>query len=92
MDDEAFRKEWEVTRQQGFYRFILMRGARWGTGFAAAYVLGKWMKDDTFDPVHAATAFLVFIVAGCVFGPITWWKQEDRYKRALEQRAAKVPE
>jgi high-affinity Fe2+/Pb2+ permease len=68
-----------------------VRGAKWGAGFAATYLIGKWLNDQTFDPMHAATTVLVFILAGWLFSPLTWWQREDRYKRALEQRAAKPP-
>jgi len=92
MTDEQFLKDWELARQRGFMRFVVVRGTEWGASFAITYLVGIWLKDHVFDPKHAAAAFLVFIGAGCLFSPITWWKREDRYKRVLEQGTAKPPQ
>ena len=90
MSDEEFLKTWELTRQHGFKRFVAARGTTWGMSFATTYLVGKWLNDHVFDPKHAAAAFLVFMVAGCFYSPISWWQREDRYKRLLESRTVKA--
>lgn len=83
MTDAELLTEWPATRQRGFWKFVLVRGVSWGAPVAIACLVAKWPKDQAIDLWQIILAFAIFIAAGCVFGPITWWKREAEYKRLL---------
>jgi hypothetical protein len=89
--DDWIQATWTGTHQQGFWRFVLVKGTIPGACFAVAYLIGKWLDDYALDPVHAAVALAIFTMAGWLLGAIVWRRHEEYYRRLLK-RAAKAPE
>jgi hypothetical protein len=85
MDDSKFVKEWEQTRQRGFWRFVLGRAVYWVIFFAVFMLLGVWLDDDPFEPVRFLLMLVGYFGVGCLFSPLGWYTREVHYRDILER-------
>jgi len=90
--DGNIQSKWIVTRRQGFWRFILARGAIVGACFAVAYLIGSRLDDVDLHLGQALAAFVVSIIVGCLVGTLVWRRHEDCYQRAAGRSAPNPPE
>ena len=82
----GFAKEWEQTRERGFWRFVLSRAANWLLFVAIFILLGVWLDGDRFEPVRFLLMLVGWFGVGCLFAPLGWYTREARYRQFLERR------
>ena len=92
--DERAREiaRWEKTRAMGRTDFILRRGVlSWGVPTAILTIIYKVIQEQGFATPHLtdglrtviAVAFVVFPLAGGLFGRWLWTSSEQRYRALL---------
>jgi len=81
-------KKWEITRQKGKLRFILLRGVL-GYGFPMFVVMTLFatrQHNRPITPVMIAISAIVWAIGGATFGWILWAFTERRYQKFLAKQ------
>jgi len=81
MKDDQIKK-WESTREKGLLHFVLIRGVLlWGLPmFIFMAFIGKPFSNG-FTSSTALVHYVVWPVAGVLFGLLTWCMSERMYKK-----------
>jgi len=76
---------WGRVRQQGVWRFILVRGLlAFGLTFGAlSFVIDYFLSSQPFDIIKFCARV---IVGGLVFGALMWNGSERKYRKYIERR------
>ena len=89
MKDDQF-KAWESTRTKGKLNFVLFTGVlSWGLPM---FILMAFMNKpfaDGFTSKSAIIHYIVWPLAGVLFGVLTWYMSERKYKKELVSRSNK---
>ena len=89
MKDDQLKK-WESTRAKGKLHFILFRGVlSWGLPMfiITAFISNPFV--DSFISEAAIIHYVVWPLAGGLFGVSTWTISERKYKKELASRGNK---
>ncbi|WP_138140271.1 hypothetical protein [Colwellia psychrerythraea] len=86
MKDDQF-KAWESTRTKGKLNFVLFTGVlSWGLPM---FILMAFMNKpfaDGFTSKSAIIHYIVWPLTGVLFGVLTWYMSERKYKKELVSR------
>jgi hypothetical protein len=84
---EAQVKKWESTRAKGKLHFILFRGVLlWGLPMFVFMAFVNNPFADGFTSSAAITYYIIWPVAGLLYGMLTWYMSERTYKKQLASR------
>lgn len=78
-------KKWEVTRQKGKGRFILLNGVvSWGIPMFVlmTFVLNRGPEIKR-TPSMILISALIWILGGVMFGGVTWFFAERKYQKFI---------
>jgi hypothetical protein len=79
--NEKQRAKWERTRAKGMWHFVLLcGGVFWGGMALMAAFIYRW---DQLPIVLS-----IYLVAGLVFGLVTWFVGEYRYRKGSSKASA----
>ena len=81
-------KKWEITRQKGKPRFILLSGVL-GYGLPMFVVMTFFVnrqQDKPITPAMIAISAVVWAIGGASFGLIMWAITERRYQKFLAKQ------
>ncbi len=89
MTEKEFINNWELTRKNGFLRFIIVQGGlSWGLFSGIIYmglmlIFGLFMDIPTDDSIISNKGFqmLLFIIFGVLLGVVMWFRNEKKYLR-----------
>ncbi|MDM8533685.1 hypothetical protein QUF55_03175 [Clostridiaceae bacterium HSG29] len=87
MTEEEFINNWELTRKNGFLRFIAIQGGlSWGLFSGIIYmalilIFGLFMDIPSSDLIFSNKVFqmLLFIIFGVLLGVFMWFRNEKKY-------------
>ncbi len=67
-------EKWQHIRSKGILRFVVFRGVLgWGLGAATLFILIQWLMGGARGvPKTWATWFVVFPIAGILWGVFMW--------------------
>jgi len=81
-DDQV--KKWELTRVKGPLHFVLFRGVLlWGLPMFIFMAFVNKPFSDGFTSNAAIVHYVVWPIAGILFGAVTWYMSERIYKKQL---------
>jgi hypothetical protein len=81
-------KKWEVTRQQGKAKYILLTGVlSWGLPmFVVMTFVVNRRRDETLSTGMIVFSAIMWAVGGALFGWSMWSISEKRYRKYLATR------
>jgi len=87
MTEEEFINSWELTRKNGFLKFITLQGGlSWGLFSGIIYmalmlIFGLFMDIPTDDSIVSNKGFqmFLFLMFGVFLGMIMWFRNEKKY-------------
>jgi hypothetical protein len=89
MNDIDF-KRWRKAREEGLLRYSFFKGfLAWGV---AMFIIMTFMINDAFDSqgnlkwTGVFIEVIVWTIGGFLFGTLTWFLSEIRYKKELGKR------
>lgn len=75
---------WRETREKGLVRFMLENGLlAWGLPMFIAMAFISKPFEDGFASKAAIVHYIVWPLAGIIFGAAVWWFSERRYRKAV---------
>ncbi|MBA6329463.1 hypothetical protein H4J46_16235 [Colwellia sp. MB02u-6] len=87
MKDDQF-KVWESTRTKGKLNFVLFTGVlSWGLPMFIFIAFMNKPFSDGFTSKSAIIHYIVWPLAGVLFGVLTWFMSERKYKKELASRS-----
>ncbi|MBA6225025.1 hypothetical protein H4J51_13980 [Colwellia sp. MB02u-18] len=87
MKDDQF-KVWESTRTKGKLNFVLFTGVlSWGLPMFIFMAFMNKPFADGFTSKSAIIHYIVWPLAGVLFGVLTWFMSERKYKKELASRS-----
>ncbi len=87
MKEKEF-ETWQTTRQQGTFKFILIRGLlSWGLPMFVIMTFIVNRSEREFTALYLAVNAAVWGVAGIAFGALMWHITENRFNRELDVRS-----
>jgi len=86
MKDDQF-KAWESTRTKGKLNFVLFTGLlSWGLPMFIFIAFMNKPFADGFTSKSAIVHCIVWPLAGVLFGVLSWYMSERKYKKELSNR------
>ncbi|MCS6208969.1 hypothetical protein G3475_07880 [Shewanella baltica] len=87
MKDDQF-KAWESTRSKGKLNFFLIRGVlSYGLPMFIAMAFMNKPFSNGFTSTAAIAHYIVWPLAGLLFGITMWYVTESKYKKELARRS-----
>jgi len=82
-------ENWREVRKNGWTKFVLVHGLlAWGLPMFIAMAFLNKPFTDGFTTTAAITHYIVWPLAGILFGASVWWISEWRFKRAVRSESA----
>lgn len=80
---KAWTERWAKVRKQGFWRFVLLRGALgWGICTALLWSIAMWFLRPGFNIYFGLpVALILFSLGGIAWGTFVWWIGEWRFRK-----------
>ena len=73
---------WEETRDKGWFKYILFNGmCMWGIPMFVAMAFISKPFAEGFTSKAAIVHYIVWPLAGLLYGAATWWVAERRFKK-----------
>lgn len=86
MKEKEF-ETWQTTRQQGKFKFILIRGLlSWGIPMFVIMTFIFNRSEREFTTLYLVVNAAIWGVAGIAFGALMWHITENRFNRELDVR------
>jgi hypothetical protein len=86
VSDARFAAAWKRTREQGFWRYILLHSAL-RVGGCALLVAWLFARDVGAGARSFAAGLVLFTTIGVMLVPFTWRRHEARYRRIVTDEA-----